>query len=127
MPSPERVHAFVAAVREGRFVEAIEDFYDVDASMRENLAPPRVGRDVLVEGEKAALARVNGIATHGVGPVLIDGDHVVINWVFQITNRDGSVRRLDELALQTWRGDRIVAEQFYYDPSQYTTPVHLAS
>jgi ketosteroid isomerase-like protein len=123
MPSIERVQAFVAAVRDGRFVEAIEDYYDVDASMRENLAPPRVGRDVLVAGEKAVLSGVHQIATHGVGPVLVDGDHVVINWVFQITNKDGSVRRLDELALQTWRGDRIIAEQFYYDPSQYTTPV----
>jgi hypothetical protein len=126
MPTRERVNAFVAAVREGRYVEAIENFYAEDASMRENLAPPRVGRDVLADGERAALARVAQIATQDVGPVLIDGDRVVINWVFQITGKDGSVRRLDELALQTWRGERIAEEQFYYDPAQYQTPVKAA-
>jgi hypothetical protein len=25
---------------------------------------------------------------------------------------------MDELALQRWRGDRIVEERFYYDPAQ---------
>lgn len=123
MPSQERVHEFVAAVRAGRFVEAIEDFYAEDATMRENLSPPRGGRAVLVEHEAAALARVRQIATCEVGPVLIDTDRVVINWVFEITFQDGSKRRLDELALQTWRGEEIVEEQFYYDPGQYAVVV----
>ena len=118
MPTRERVNAFVAAVREGRFVEAIEEFYAPEATMRDNLGPVRGGRDVLVEHEAATLKRLNRMATHAVGPVLIDGDRVVVNWVFEMTTPDGAVRRMDELALQTWRGDRIVEEQFYYDPGQ---------
>jgi len=35
------------------------------------------------------------------------GDRVVINWVFEMTGRDGSMRVFDELALQVWDGDRI--------------------
>ena len=30
--------------------------------------------------------------------------------------------RLDELTLQTWRDDKIVEEQFYYDPGQFAAP-----
>lgn len=52
--------------------------------------------------------------------MLVDGDNVVIRWVFRMTAHDGSVRRMDELALQTWREGRIVAEQFYYDRGQLT-------
>jgi hypothetical protein len=56
--------------------------------------------------------------TARVGPVLVDGDLVTINWVFEMTTRDGKKRLLDELALQKWSGERIVEEQFYYDPAQ---------
>jgi hypothetical protein len=123
MPSRERVNAFVAAVREGRYVDAIADFYASDASMRENLAPPRVGRDILIAGEKAMLGSVSRIVTRRASPVIVDGDRVVIGWEFEVTTREGEVRRLDELALQTWRGDLIVEERFYYDPAQAAAPV----
>jgi ketosteroid isomerase-like protein len=118
MPSKDRVDAFVAAVREGRYVEAIEAFYEENATMRENLGPARAGRAALIEREKAVLGALERMSTQHVGPVLIDGDLVAINWVFEMTGRDGSVRRLDEIALQTWRGEHIADEQFYYDPGQ---------
>jgi hypothetical protein len=118
MPSSERVNQFVLAVREGHYVEAIEVFYAEDSSMKENLGPERRGRDLLIQHEKGVLRSLTRMATQHVGAVLIDGDRVVINWVFEMTGNDGSIRRLDELALQTWRGDQIVQEQFYYDPGQ---------
>ena len=118
MPTRQRVEDFVSAVREGRYVQAIEDFYAEDATMQENTGPARIGRDVLVQHEKAVLAGLKRMATHLVGPVLVDGDRVVIIWVFEMTGFDGAVRRMDELALQTWREDRIVEEQFYYDLGQ---------
>ena len=44
MPSRERVQALVAMVEEGKYVEAIREFYAEDASMQENGEPPP-GRD----------------------------------------------------------------------------------
>ena len=123
MPSREVVNAFVATVREGRFVQAIEDWYAPAATMRENLGAPRGGRDVLVAHEKAVLAGHRSIVTREAEPVLVDGDRVVIRWLFEMTAADGTVRRLDELALQTWRDHKIVEEQFYYDPSQFAQGV----
>lgn len=120
MPSADRFAAFVATVREGRYVEAIENFYAADAEMRENENPPRLGRDRLVAHEKATLAGTQGVRTLEAGPALSDGDRSVVGWTFEFTLPEGSVRRLKELALQTWRGDRIVSEQFFYDPSQMT-------
>jgi len=126
MPSQHRVSEFVAAVREGRYVEAIEDFYAENSAMKENLGPERRGREVLIQYERAVLGALRGMVTRDVGAVLIDGDRVVINWLFEMTAKDGSVRRLDELALQTWRDEWIVEEQFYYDPGQLaaTHPTH---
>lgn len=61
MPSRERLSEFIDRVVSGDHVGAIADFYHADASMRENLKPPRVGRDVLMEGERKALARSSRI------------------------------------------------------------------
>jgi hypothetical protein len=54
--------------------------------------------------------------------VLVDGEQVAIFWVFDVTDPSRVVRRRGELALQTWRGDRIQAERFFYDPAE-TDPV----
>ena len=50
--------------------------------------------------------------------MFVNGDHVVIRWVFQFEFHDGARTRLDELAYQRWEGDRIVEEKFFYDPHQ---------
>ena len=121
MLSRERVDAFVAAVVSNDHVKAIEDFYLEDASMQENGQPPLVGRDRLVAKERGFLERMK-IFTHPPRAVLVDGDQVAIFWVFDVTDPEGVVRRREELALQTWRGDRIQAERFFYDPAE-TKPV----
>jgi ketosteroid isomerase-like protein len=118
MPTRERVEQLIALVEQGRFVEAIEAFYTEDASMQENLQPPRKGRDALVAGERKVLAAFKQVRTLPVEAFLVDGDRVVINWVFEFSRHDGRSFRQDELAWQRWRGDRIVEERFYYDPAQ---------
>ena len=120
MPTRERVEAFVALVEANRHVEAIEEFYQEDASMQENFAPPREGRARLVAREAGFLATLTSLASRKVGPALVFGDTVAINWIFEFTFADGRSGRRDEIAHQTWRGDRILRERFYYDPAQRT-------
>jgi ketosteroid isomerase-like protein len=118
MPSRERVLALIAMVEQGKYVEAIEAFYAVNATMRENNEPPRGGRDKLVEGERKMLAAHKAARTEPGSTFLLDGDRVVIHWVFVFTRLDGTSFRMEELAEQRWRGDRIVEERFFYDPAQ---------
>jgi ketosteroid isomerase-like protein len=118
MPSRERVAAFVAMVEESKYVEAIREFYAEDASMQENGEPPRAGRDRLIEHEWRMLAAHKAVRTEPGSSFLLDGDRVVIHWVFVFTRKDGTSFRMEELAQQRWRGDRIVEERFYYDPAQ---------
>lgn len=123
MPDRERVVAFVDAVVNGDHAEAIRDFYHEDASMQENEAPPRKGRDALIKHEQDALARVRSIYTHPPSKVLVDGDNVMIAWRFDMTDQEGVTRRLDEVAVQTWRGDRILREKFVYDSATAWKPI----
>jgi hypothetical protein len=86
--------------------------------MQENLGPTRSGIDALVAGEKQALARMNGAPKSTCQRFAIEGDTVFINWTFEMKQPDGGTRIFDEIAVQTWRDDRIQTERFYYDPAQ---------
>jgi ketosteroid isomerase-like protein len=118
MPTRERVQAFVAMVEAGRYVDAIREFYTDDATMQENLGEIRTGRDALAAHEEAVLKGVKSITTRPGSTFAIDGERVIVRWVFDIEQADGSKFALDELAYQNWRGDRIAQERFYYDPAQ---------
>ena len=120
MPSAQTLERFIARVESNDHVGAIRDFYAEQASMQENLDPPRVGRDELIAHEERALSMAASVTSRCVRPVLANGDHVVVRWVFEFTGHDGRVRRLEELAWQRWEGERIVQEQFFYDPKQFT-------
>jgi SnoaL-like domain len=118
MPSSETLERFIARVEQNFHAEAIEEFYTEDGSIRENQAPPRVGRSKLVEGERAVLARAKSVQSQCVRPVLVDGSIAVIRWVFRFEWLDGSTTRMEEIAYQRWEGERIAQEQFFYDPAQ---------
>ena len=116
MPSRARLDEFIAVVVSGDHAGAIDRYYTEDASMQENTSPPRVGRDVLVAHERAALDRAKSVVLTCVASVVED-DRVAINWVFEFVLHSGKTRRFDEVALQEWRGDKIFRERFFYDPS----------
>jgi ketosteroid isomerase-like protein len=119
MSSRARLDDFIAVVESGDHAGAIERYYTEDSSMQENAAPPRVGRDVLVAHERAALARMSQVHSKAISSV-VEGDHVAIHWIFELTDKSGRVRRFDEVSLQDWRGDRIFRERFFYDPTKIT-------
>ena len=48
----------------------------------------------------------------------VDGDKVVIRWVFRFEWLDGTITQMEELAYQRWEGERIAEETFFYDPAQ---------
>jgi len=123
MPSPATLSRFVAMVESGAFLQAIEEFYAPTATMQENFSPPRVGKAALLANERKVLVGTRTVTSQCVGPVLVNGDIVVIRWLFHFTGNDGRVLRIEELAYQRWEGEEIVQEQFFYDPGQMKTPV----
>lgn len=120
MPSRETVDAFVAQVVSGDHVGAIRDWYAENASMQENQSAPRVGRALLMEHEAKALARSARVDTEVLAPPVVDGDRVIIRWRFTfVPKAEGAAPvSMEELAWQTWAGDKIVTETFFYDPKQ---------
>jgi ketosteroid isomerase-like protein len=51
----DRVERLIAMAEQGKFLEAIEEFYAPDATMQENNQPPRRGLAALLENERRVL------------------------------------------------------------------------
>jgi SnoaL-like domain len=120
MPTSATLEAFIARVEANAHAEACEAFYTEDSTMRENGAPPRVGRDAHVANERRVLGRAKSVSSTCVRPVFVHGDHVVIRWIFHFVWLDDTVTHMEELAYQRWDGERIAEETFFYDPAQKT-------
>ncbi len=118
MPTPDTLERFIALVESNAHAEACEQFYTELSTMQENQGAPRVGRALHVENERRVMARADAVESRCVRPVLVNGDHVVIRWIFHFTWRDGTVTHMEELAWQRWEGERIAQETFFYDPAQ---------
>ena len=64
------------------------------------------------------MSRAKSVSSQCVRPVFVNGDRVVIRWIFQFEWLDGTITRMEELAYQRWEGERIAEETFFYDPAQ---------
>ena len=117
-PSPDTLERFIALVELNAHVQACEQFYRTDSSMRENQGSPRIGRDRHVAAERQVMSRAQTVRSQCVRPVFVHGDQVVIRWIFEFDWLDGSTTRMEELANQRWDGELIADEQFFYDPAQ---------
>jgi hypothetical protein len=118
VPTADTLERFIALVEQNAHVEAVEQFYTANASMQENQSAPRVGRDAHAANERRVLARAKSLSSTCVRPVLVNGDRVVIRWIFRFEWHDGTVTRMEELAYQRWEGERVAEETFFYDPAQ---------
>lgn len=118
MPTPETLEKFITRVEQNAHPEAIEEFYTEHSSMQENQSPPRVGRATHIANEHKVFARAKTVSSTCVRPVFLNGDRVIIRWIFRFEWLDGTVTSMEELAYQRWEGDRIAEEKFFYDPAQ---------
>ena len=118
MPTQETLERFIARVESNEHDKAIAEFYTEQASMQENQAEQRRGRDQLVAREQSVLARAKSVTSECVRPVFVNGDRVVIRWKFRFVWLDGTSTEMEEIAYQRWEGNQIAEEQFFYDPTQ---------
>jgi len=120
MPSQSTLERFIARVEESAHAEAVEEFHIPESSMRENQSVSRVGRDHHIANERKVLAQARTVESRCLRPVFVNGDNVVIRWLFRFEWLDGTATQMEELAYQRWVGERIADEQFFYDPAQKT-------
>lgn len=111
------VEALIALVEQGKILEAYDQFYGEGVVMSENLHPSTVGKAENRLREEAFVAKVAAVHENRAVFSVVEGDRAIINWILDFTNTEGQRLYFDQIAVQTWKDDRIVAERFVYDPT----------
>lgn len=115
MPNKTTVQALVDAISQGRILEAFEEFYADDVVMQENSHPATEGKAANRVREEEFVSKVGEVFENRALAVLVDGDQSALQWVIDFRNKDGVRIRINQVAIQTWKDEKIVAERFYYD------------
>ena len=110
----QRLQYLLNHIRQGKIIEAMNEFYDKDTVMQENANQPTKGLDTNIEREKQAM---NGVKEWKGFNVTASGvsDNVTFyeataDWI--ATN--GQPMHAEQVSVAKWKNGRIVHERFYH-------------
>jgi hypothetical protein len=111
----QRLNELFGYIRQGKIIEAMNEFYDRDTVMQDNGNPPTNGLVANIEREKQFMSGVKewkgfNVTASGVG------DNVTFyesTMDFIATN--GQPVHLEQVSVAKWSNGKIVHERFYYD------------
>lgn len=111
-----RLENLFSYIREGRILDAINEFYAEEAVMQENNLPPTVGREANWEREKQFLSTVKEWQRFDVTAKAVGEDvtfyETVMDWVLT----DGKPVHVEQVVVAKWRDGKIIHERFYHNP-----------
>lgn len=102
-------------IASGKIIEAMERFYDKNASMQENSGAPTVGLERNIEREKQFLAQVAQWIGYEVKAVAAGPETAFIESTIDFVNTNGQRVHMEQVSVQRWKNGKIVHERFYYD------------
>jgi len=111
----QRLNDLFGYIRQGKIIEAMNEFYDKDTVMQDNANPSTKGLAANIEREKQFLSGVKewkgfNVTASGVG------DNVTFyesTMDFIATN--GQPVHLEQVSVAKWKNGKIIHERFYYD------------
>lgn len=122
MPNTTAIaHELVALCREGRNMEAIEKFYSPNIVSVESGAPEGMSREMTgidaIKGKNVWWYENNEVhSAQANGPFVSDGNKFAVEYIYDTTFKPTGARGvMQEMALYTVEGDRIVHEHFFYN------------
>ncbi len=116
MTYKEKAGALYQMVGAGQILDAFEKYYAEDVTMQELGEAPRVGKDANREYEKKFVSSVKEVHGGGVDSITSDEENgitAVESWM-DITFADGTRIKMEQVAVQQWKGDFVHKEKFYH-------------
>ena len=116
IPLQDKLEDLFAYIRQGRILDAINEFYAENAAMQENDEPPTVGRKANLEREKQFLSTVKEwkrfeVTAKGVGDDVTFYE-TVMDWIAT----DGTPVHVEQVVVAKWQDGRITHERYYHNP-----------
>ncbi len=112
----DRLEDLFSYIREGRILDAINEFYAEEAVMQENVQPPTVGREANLEREKQFLSTVKEWQRFDVTAKGIGEDVTFYETVMDWVTTYGTPVHVEQVVVANWRDGKIIKERYYHNP-----------
>src|SRR5207247_11393767 len=109
----QRLQDLLDHIRQGKIIEAMNEFYDKDTVMQENANRPTKGLAANIEREKQAMSGVKELKGFNV-TAQGAGDNVTFyEATADFIATSGQAMHAEQVSVAKWRNDKIVDERFY--------------
>ncbi len=111
----QRLNDLFGYIRQGKIVEAMNEFYDKDTVMQDNANPPTVGQGANIEREKQFLNGVKEWKGFTVTASAVGDNVTFYECTLDFIATSGQAVHMEQVSVAKWRNGKIVHERFYYD------------
>ena len=114
----QRLQGLLDHIRNGKVIEAMNEFYDRDTVMQDNANPSTKGLDANIEREKQFLNGVKEWTGFNV-KASAAGDNVTFyECTMDFIATNGQPVHMEQVSVAKWNNGKIVHERFYYDTGE---------
>jgi hypothetical protein len=111
----QRLNDLLGYIRQGKIIEALNEFYDKDTVMQDNANPATKGLAANIEREKQFMSGVKELKGFNVTASGVGDNVTFYESTADFITTNGQAMHLDEVSVATWKNGKIVHERFYYD------------
>ena len=111
----QRLNDLFAHIRQGKIVEAIQEFYGQDTKMQDNANPPTVGQAANIAREKEFLKGVKEWRGFNVTASAVGDNVTFYEATLDFIATNGQPVHMEQVSVAKWKNGKIVHERFYYD------------
>ena len=111
----QRLQDLLNHVRQGKIIEAMNEFYDKDTVMQDNANPPTKGLAANIEREKQFISGVKEWKGFTVTASSVGDNVTFYESTSDFVTTGGVPAHLEQVAAANWKNGKIVHERFYYD------------
>ena len=111
----QRLNDLFSYIRQGKIVEAMNEFYDKDVKMQDNANPPTIGQAANIEREKQFLSGVKEWKGFNVTALAVGDNVTFYECSLDFIATSGQPVHMEQVVVAKWNNGKIVHERFYYD------------
>ena len=111
----QRLNDLFGYIRQGKIIEAMNEFYDKDTVMQDNANPPTKGLAANIEREKQFMSGVKEWKGFNVTASGVDDNVTFYECNLDFIATSGQPVHMEQVVVAKWKNGKIVHERFYYD------------
>ena len=115
----QRLNDLFGYIRQGKIIEAMNEFYDKDTVMQENANPPTKGLAANIEREKQFMSGVKELKAFTVTASGVGDNVTFYESTSDFVTTSGVSGHVEQVSVAKWRNGKIVRERFYYDTGKH--------